>query len=204
MEGFAPRAREFIPTPLIETERLLLRPLELADAAQAQPLFARWEIVRLLNDVVPWPFPRDGVETFYREKALPAMARGEEWHWTIRTRPHPEGLIGMISLKSEESRHASNRGFWIGLPWQGNGYATEASRAVTAFWFETLGFPTLTVPKATQNIASRKISEHSGMRLIRTEPHGFVCGQLPADIWQITREEWLALPGNANTGKTVD
>jgi [ribosomal protein S5]-alanine N-acetyltransferase len=63
-------------TALLETERLLLRPLEVADAPAAQALFPRWEIVRYLAAVVPWPYPSDGALTFYRDVALPAMERG--------------------------------------------------------------------------------------------------------------------------------
>ncbi len=36
------------------TERLLLRPLEIGDAAQIQEVFPQWEIVRYLLNVVPW------------------------------------------------------------------------------------------------------------------------------------------------------
>jgi hypothetical protein len=44
----------------LETPRLWLRLLELADAEQAQPLFAQWEVVRYLTNQVAWPFPPDG------------------------------------------------------------------------------------------------------------------------------------------------
>jgi len=66
---------EMIPT--LETRRLLLRPLELADAEQAQILFPHWEIVRHLADAVPWPYPADGAHCFYRDVALPAVERGD-------------------------------------------------------------------------------------------------------------------------------
>ncbi len=62
----------------LETPRLWLRPLELADAEQAQVLFSHWEIVRYMSRVVPWPYPPDGAYTWYRDHALPAMERGEE------------------------------------------------------------------------------------------------------------------------------
>ena len=64
-------------TPQLETPRLWLRPLELADAEQAQPLFPQWEVVRYLTNQVPWPFPSDGVHKFYRDVALPQAERGE-------------------------------------------------------------------------------------------------------------------------------
>ena len=60
-------------TPPLETARLLLRPLELADATQAQVLFPHWEIVRYMAKQVPWPYPPDGAYTFYRDVALPVV-----------------------------------------------------------------------------------------------------------------------------------
>src|SRR5947209_2342627 len=62
----------------LETPRLVLRPLELADAEQTQRLFPHWEVVRFLANRVPWPYPDDGALTYYRDDALPAMARGDE------------------------------------------------------------------------------------------------------------------------------
>ncbi|HMG49582.1 MAG TPA: GNAT family N-acetyltransferase [Inquilinus sp.] len=173
--------------PTLETERLILRPLELADAAAAQRLFPQWEIVRHLNAHVPWPYPPDGVLTHYRDMVLPAMARGEEWHWTLRLRSAPEELIGSIALVAGE---ADNRGFWLGLPWHGQGLMTEASDRVTDHWFDDLGFAVLRVPKAVENAASRRISEKCGMRVIATMEKDYVSGRLPSELWEITRQEW--------------
>jgi RimJ/RimL family protein N-acetyltransferase len=175
-------------TPTLYTERLILRPLELADAEAIQQQFPHWEVVRYLNELVPWPYPADGALTYLRDNALPAMARGEEWHWSIRLRSASEQLIGNISLMNEQD---NNRGFWLGPGWQGQGLMTEASAAVTDYWFETLGRPVLRVPKAAPNIGSRKLSERTGMRLIRTDEGNFVSGRCPREIWEITREEWL-------------
>jgi len=129
-------------TPLLETPRLILKPLELSDAEAAQELFPKWEIVRYLASRVPWPFPADGVRRFYEEDALPAMARFDAWHWSIRLRTDPGTLIGCISLERSDSDH---RGFWLGLPYQGQGLMTEACDAVTDYWFDVLGFPVLRV-----------------------------------------------------------
>jgi [ribosomal protein S5]-alanine N-acetyltransferase len=175
--------------PPLQTPRLLLRPLELADAPQTQLLFPHWEIVRYLAKSVPWPYPPDGALTYYRDVALPAMERGEQWNWTLRLKSNPEQLIGSISLMKSER---NNRAFWLGLPWHGQGLMTEACEAVTDYWFNTLKFPMLRAPKAVANIASRRISERSGMRLVATEEHEYISGRLPAEIWEITAEEWDA------------
>ena len=75
--------------PTGETKRLILRPLALADAPQIQELFPHWEIVCHLLRVVPWPYPDDGALRFIRDKALPAMERGDQWTWALRLKSAP-------------------------------------------------------------------------------------------------------------------
>jgi RimJ/RimL family protein N-acetyltransferase len=168
---------------------MLLRPLGLPDADQVQRLFPHWDIVKHLNASVPWPYPPDGARQFFEQVALPAMMRGEQWTWSIALRSEPAQLIGCISLMKGED---DNRGFWLGLPWQGRGLMTEASDAVTDFWFNTLKHPVLRVPKAIANTASRRISEKQGMRVVALVERDYVSGRLPAEIWEITAEEWNA------------
>jgi RimJ/RimL family protein N-acetyltransferase len=172
-----------------ETKRLLLRPLQLDDAEQIQELFPHWEIVRYLLNRVPWPYPFDGAIQHLRDVALPAMERGEAWHWTIRLKEAPDRMIGFITLLKGDR---DNRGFWMGLPWQGKGYMTEACAWANDFWFETLGFAVLRVAKSAVNSPSRRISEKHGMRLVGTGERDYVSGRLPAELWELTAEEWRA------------
>jgi RimJ/RimL family protein N-acetyltransferase len=171
----------------LETERLVLQPLRVEDAEQTQTLFARWEIVRYLNGAIPWPFPADGAERYYRDLAVPAMERGVEWHWTLRLKSEPERIIGAIGLVREGE---VNRGFWLGEAWQGLGLMTEAVVAVNDFWFEVLGFAVLRTQKAVGNARSRGISEKTGMRLVGLAEKEFVSGALPAEIWEMTVKDW--------------
>jgi [ribosomal protein S5]-alanine N-acetyltransferase len=174
----------------LHTDRLLLQPLRLADAEQTQRLFLHWEIVRFMTTLIPWPYPADGALTFYREVALPAMERGEAWHWTLRLRESPEEHIGVIGLMAKDSYAA--RGFWLGVPWQGQGLMTEAVEVVNDYCFDVLGFQALRAPKAVVNISSRRISEKTGMRVIGTDECEYVSGKFPTEIWEITAEEWRA------------
>jgi RimJ/RimL family protein N-acetyltransferase len=96
-------------------------------------------------------------------------------------------LIGAVSLFRSET---DNRGFWLGLPWQKQGLMSEACGVVTDFWFDVLKFPLMRVPKAVANTGSRRISEKQGMRVIATEERDYVSGRFPAEIWEITAEEW--------------
>lgn len=175
--------------PAGETRRLLLLPLELADAAGIQEQFPRWEIVRFLQNRVPWPYPPDGALTFIRDTALPAMERGEAWHWTLRLKAASGRIIGMISLLRDDE---NNRGFWLVCEHQGRGLMSEACEWANDFWFDTLGFPLLRVSKAAANLPSRRISEKQGMRMVGETEGDYISGRLHSEIWEITADEWRA------------
>lgn len=173
--------------PVILTPRLVLRPLTLRDSSEIQALVPHWHVVALMSATIPWPYPEDGALTFIRDIALPAMVAGRQWHWSLRRRAAPDQLIGAISLIDSED---DNWGFWLDPAWQRRGFMTEACAGVADFWFDTLGFPVLREPKAIANAASRRVSEKSGMRVIRREQRAYVSGPLPGEIWEITVDEW--------------
>lgn len=174
-------------TPALETARLFLRALALEDAEVIQAVFPRWETVRYLNAIVPWPFPEGSALGHIRDHALPAMERDEEWHWTLRLKTAPDTIIGRIHLSRSEG---NNRGFWIVPEYRGQGLMTEAVVAVTDHWFDVLGFPVLRAPKAAANLGSRRISQKTGMRLVGVIEGDYVSGRLPGEIWEVTTEEW--------------
>ena len=97
-----------------------------------------------------------------------------------------------VGLKVGDRPPFNNRGFWLGPAWQRQGLMTEAVEAVTAFWFEELHMATLRAPKAVANLASRRISEKTGMRLVESKESDYVSGRLPTEGWEITAEEWRA------------
>lgn len=175
--------------PQLQTARLLLEPLSLNDVPQIQQIFPRWEIVQYLNNAVPWPFPEDGALRYVQGVALPAMAQGTAWHWSLRHKAHPETVIGLISLRDGAE---DNRGFWLVPEWQRQGLMSEACECVTDFWFTVLNKPRLRAPKARDNAGSRRISLQSGMRLVDTKRADYVGGELESEIWEISREEWAA------------
>jgi [ribosomal protein S5]-alanine N-acetyltransferase len=176
-------------TPQGQTARLILRPLALEDGDRIQQIFPDWEIVRYLRNTVPWPYPPDGARHYIEEIALPAIARADEWHWTLRLKSDPDCIIGYIALANSEGH---NRGFWLAPPWHGQGLMCEAAAWTCDFWFDMLGFPLLRVSKAAANLGSRRISEKLGMRLVGTHEQDYVSGRLPSEIWEITAKEWRA------------
>lgn len=173
--------------PVLLTPRLLLRPVTLDDAPAVQALFPHWSIVRLLSANVPWPYPPEGALTHLRDNVMPRIAEGLQWQWSLRLREAPDSVIGMIALMDSA---VCNRVFWLGEAWQGQGLMSEASQVATDYWFEELERPLMRVVKAAENLASCRISRHQGMRLVREGERDFVAGRLPAQLWEISREEW--------------
>ena len=115
---------------------------------------------------IPSPYPEGETETFLRKVALPAIQAGREWQWSIRRHDAPDTLIGTMHLRDGEE---DNRGFWVDRGWQGHGFGAEACVAATDYWFGMLGRIVLRAPKAAGNIASRRISEKTGMRMMRVD-----------------------------------
>lgn len=175
--------------PVLETKRLILKPLVAEDAPQIQQHYPRWDIVRYMVASVPWPYPEDGASQYVNNVALPEMEKGLSWFWTLRLRDQPENLIGVICLSEEED---NNRGFWLRPEYQRQGLMREASIVVTDYWFNTLNHTVLRAPKAAANSRSRAISASSGMRLIKTEKKQYISGVMDSETWEITRDEWNA------------
>lgn len=174
--------------PILRTERLILRKLEIADAPDIQEHFPHWEIVQYLN--VPWPYPEDGALRYIRDSVIPSMQLGGSWQWSVRLRTDPPSLVGVVGLN--ERAPDDNRGYWIGRAWQRRGLAEEASCAITDFWFDQLGHSVLRESKAAANESSKRISERQGMTLVSEVIRDHVSGRLNAEIWEITQEGWSA------------
>lgn len=179
-----------IPTPVLGTERLQLRPPTVDDIDAYTRHFVDYEVVRHLSDAIPWPYPPDGIRDFILGRVVASQGR-DRWFWGLYLRTQPAELIGAIELWVPGT--PENRGFWLGREYWGRGLMTEAASAVMDFAFDTLVLPTLTFSNAVGNIRSRRIKEKTGAKLVRIESAGFVdtCYS-EREIWVLNKEDWHA------------
>jgi RimJ/RimL family protein N-acetyltransferase len=168
----------------------MLRPLCENDAPAIQRIFPQWEIVRYLAARVPWPYPADAAVSHVAE-CLAEMARQEKYHWAISLKRNSARLIGKIDLWPDDGQSRDQRGFWLDPQFQGQGLMTEAAERVTEFAFTELGWPHLWLSNAEANVASGRIKEKQGARLIEQTPFQFVCGEGTRMVWLLRREDWL-------------
>jgi RimJ/RimL family protein N-acetyltransferase len=164
------------PTPVLETARLVLRPLEGRDIPAIQRRFPQWEVVRHLHAGVPWPYPADGAETNVHE-CLTERERGEKFYWAITLKGGDDELIGRIDLWPLNDETKDMRGFWLDPQFHGTGLMTEAAERVTQYAFEDLAWPRLYLTNAEANHASHRIKEKQGALIIARLPHDFMDGQ---------------------------
>lgn len=175
----------------LNTDRLILRDVTLADVDAYQRHFADYEVIRHLAAAVPWPYPADGAKYFIENVILPAQGH-DRWVWAIFLRTNPDEMIGVIDLWREG--RPEHRGFWLARTYQGHGYMSEAARAVTDYAFTSLGFEKLIFSNALGNVPSRRVKEKTGARFLKTEPCKFVDpAYTERELWELTKSDWAIL-----------
>ena len=147
--------------PTIETERLILRPFQMSDAARVKELAGSYEIYRpTLN--IPHPY-EDGVAERWISTHPAQFYSGEGVNLAV-TLKADNILIGAIGLGASPKHNRAELGYWIGVPYWGNGYCTEAAMAVIRYGFEVLNLHKITCSHMERNTASGRVMQKAGMR----------------------------------------
>jgi len=178
-------------TPVLETERLILRPARIADAPAVQKYFNNWNVIKNMGAQVPWPYPDDGAEDFMKNSSLPRMAKGQAHVWAITLKGADE-CVGIMEFRLEANAEG-HRGFWLAEHLWGKGYMSEAVAAVNDFVFDKLGYEEFIEANADWNTASRSLKEKAGAVFVeaidKPQPGG---GTRKTEIWRVTRSGWKA------------
>ncbi len=148
------------PRPTLETDRLTLRAFDMLDADDVQRLAGDPAIAdTTLN--VPHPYEdglaEDWIATHQRKfKSLQQL--------TLAITLKPGGqLIGAIGLEISKRFNRGELGYWMGRDFWGQGYCTEAARAVLEYAFETLRLNRIHACHITRNPASGRVMQKLGM-----------------------------------------
>jgi RimJ/RimL family protein N-acetyltransferase len=132
-------------TPELHTQRLRLRPFRLSDAGRFVALAGDVSVSRMTSDI-PHPLHVWQCRRWLRQ------ARGEV-RFAIE---HGDELIGGVGYFCHRSR-VGELGFWLGQTCWGQGFATEAARAVVHYAFTTGNLTALTSANFVDNPASARI-----------------------------------------------
>jgi ribosomal-protein-alanine N-acetyltransferase len=145
----------------LTTARLLLRPLEQGDTPAIVRLAGAREIGSMTANI-PHPYTEQDARAFLA-RASEEFRSGLSVSFAICVSPARE-LCGAVGLNIAPAHQRAELGYWIGVPFWGKGYATEAARAVVAFGFRTLGLHRIFAFHFAENAASGRVLEKIGMR----------------------------------------
>jgi RimJ/RimL family protein N-acetyltransferase len=171
--------------PTLETSRLRLRPYTEADIAELVPLIGTPEVAATTLRI-PHPYTEQDAKDFL------VLVQHPDKIWLAVTLRGDGRQIGGIGLRVDEQHHNAELGYWLGVPYWGQGYATEAAREMLRCGFETLGLHRTFASHFRHNPASGRILVKLGMR-----PEGcqreHICKWdhfIDSQLYGILRREW--------------
>jgi len=153
--------RKALAGSVIGTRRLILRPLRDGDAAAIFASFNDWDVVRFLS-MPPWPYALADAEAFVRMVTDPAGDAEIAFAITLENK-----LIGSISVREREASNLQagagpNIGYWLARKHWGQGYMTEAVRAMIAHVFALSRAEAIYSGAFADNLASLRVQAKTG------------------------------------------
>lgn len=157
--------------PSIATQRLILRPFTLADAADVQRL-ANDPAVASTTLHIPHPYPDGAAEAWIN-------THQERWESglgivcaiTLRATSKLLGTISVLGISRDHLR--GEMGYWLGAPYWNQGYTSEAAAALIRYCFDAMGLHRIQATHMVRNPASGRVMAKAGMRLEGTMRHYF-------------------------------
>lgn len=148
-------------TQELHTERLYLRPLRVKDATM---MFKNWAHDDRVTKYLSWESHQTIATT---QKSLLKRennyVNSDFFDWGIVVNDSEE-LIGTISVVGQnKQRKEMTIGYCIGYDWWGNGYVSEALKAVISYLFATTEIAAILATHDIQNKNSGKVMRKSGM-----------------------------------------
>jgi [ribosomal protein S5]-alanine N-acetyltransferase len=146
--------------PTLETKRLILRPFTLQDAPVVHDLVSAREIADTTL-AIPHPYEQGMAEAWIGSQQK-GYDEGNSVHFAITLRESAQ-LVGSIGLQIHPIHAYAEMGYWVGVPYWGNGYCTEAVGAVIKYGFEHKGLNRIYAVHFKRNPASGRVMQKNGM-----------------------------------------
>jgi ribosomal-protein-alanine N-acetyltransferase len=150
----------------LKSERLLLSPVTLADLLDLHTLFTDQQVRKFLFDDQEIPLAQTD-EILHR--VLDTFREKGYGLWFCRKKLTDErgGIVGLFDFFSEDQPQLL---YALPPPWQGQGFATEASQRIIQYAFEELGYAYLTASCDVPNVKSIAVMERLGMHPFEEKP----------------------------------
>lgn len=147
--------------PTLVTERLKLRPFT-SDDAEAVTALVSDRRIAIDTLAIPHPYERSMAESWLAGHAE-AFARGESATFAV-VAADSGTLVGCVGLAINREHRRAEIGWWVGVPYWGRGYCTEAAAAVMRWAFGAFDLHRIDAHHLTRNAASGRVMQKLGMR----------------------------------------
>lgn len=176
----------------LETAQLDLRPLRAADAPAVERLVGDWEVARWTANI-PHPYEPGMAKAWIAENQA-ECEKAEAVVFAVERRAD-RALLGAIGLMFDLESNTAEVGYWIGRPYWGHGYATEALRGLLRLAFGRLKLDHVTASAMIENDASMRVQEKAGLAYLGEEVIDAPArgGTFPGRRRGITREAFHSL-----------
>jgi ribosomal-protein-alanine N-acetyltransferase len=174
--------------PTLRTSRLTLRPFDDADAPAVQQLASAYEVA--LNTLsVPHPYP-EGAAAEWIALQREEIGKGTLHNFAVDDGAQAVGSIGLM-IKADA---IAEIGYWIGVPFWGRGYASEAAAELVRYGFEDLALQRIYAGYYARNAGSGRVMQKVGMIYEGTlRRHVCKWGEYVDVVYYgILRDEWLS------------
>lgn len=152
--------------PTLYTERLILRPFVLDDAANVQRLAGDKDIAAT-TCAIPHPY-ENGMAEEWINTHLEVFQNGKGINLAIALKDTETSskseLIGAISIEIDKMDKIGELGYWIGKPFWGCGYCTEAAKVILTYAFEVIKLNSIHAFYLKSNKASERVLQKIGMQ----------------------------------------
>ena len=174
--------------PVLETKRLTLRAPTLKDA-KAVAVLANDRRIAENTARIPHPYKLTDAENFI---AGANKADGETVFLIVRN-----GMIMGACGVAVADPNAPELGYWLGVPYWGQGFATEALHAVIDFAFNEFEHTALHAGARVTNPASRRVLEKCGFQWTGVGLYRInaIKSSAPIDRFRLERGIWQAIKG---------
>ena len=178
-----------LPTPTLHTARLRLRPFTDSDASALFALHSSAHVLRYW-DSPPWREPGRAQRFLAACRQMADDGTGARLAMECSS---DGAFLGWCSLTRWDPEHRSaSLGYCLDDAAWGHGYATEASRALLGWAFDTLDLNRVQAETDTRNVASARVLEKSGFVREGTLREDCVVDGEVSDSWVfgLLRRDW--------------
>jgi RimJ/RimL family protein N-acetyltransferase len=142
----------------LHTQRLVLRPFQRGDVADAMAYRDDEEFARFLPHI-PLPFTRQDSEAFVRQNMSEPWDKSPTFAVVLGGK-----VIGTVNLEVNPETRTAMLGYAIGRAWWGQGIATEAARAAMTWGIETFGLARIWASTDARHVGSQRVLEKLGLK----------------------------------------